>query len=262
MSVKINIVSLELKVGSSYSVHNGDETEEAMYLEELIPDGDQITAIMRLWEVSSTRWEKRGGHGPEPDPTRLILTDTRRAVSLSAISSPLDVVHAMDHRKVLKCHRGDVYFFSHAETSEGKTKKVGQKEILVAVNRATRKRMIGARLRIKVTNALWDDKLKFTVTFPFPKEEVMEILAEIFQVQVNPKSTTFLLSESRDLDEMCGYRWDVVSYGEKSHLLTSLQLRTLSSNNFIASLTFSQVPRIADFAQYRRHHTLLYFLCR
>jgi len=65
MSVKINVVTfdgLELKVGSSYSVHSGDEMEEAMYLEELIPDGDQITAIMRLWDVSSTRWEKRGGH--------------------------------------------------------------------------------------------------------------------------------------------------------------------------------------------------------
>jgi len=173
----------------------------------------------------------------------------------------VDVLHLEDYKKLPEDLKKGRYFFTHVE-SKGKAKRSSGATLRSSLNQASKKRLVGVTLRRAVQLELRKRNrscASLHLSFPFPKEEVIDVFEACEKGRRNGRAWRFFLSDPALLDELCGRGWDVFPFSDTFYnIVHSLKLSNLSTQSFQLSFQFSVCPGPFSHQDYRQR-TLSYF---
>ena len=249
-----NQEGLEIAVRCNYMIYAEGDIAKGVLVEDLQSDGESIFAISRLWEFANS-WDAMGNVHVLP-ATRYFLSNTVVALPLHLFLEEFNIVHATKLKAIPAEMRQPISTFSHVGDQDGKLRRVAASKVQFASSQGSRALSLGIKLRKAIATKLRKvnaTKGKITMCFPFAKDEVWRILQQHCNNVVSQgKSKMLRLQHRSQLDILCGERWDCHIFGSSAfNIVTSLHIKTCSTENFTITFRFLKDNRPFDQATYR-----------
>lgn len=225
----------------------------------------QNGALKRVVEMTSPKplLGKRGTKGfvgVEPHPYRVILAYHKIQLPLTDFWGAANVIHETEYKRIAPEISLNTYFFSHALDQHGVSKRSARGKIPLAQNFATKKRVVGSILRAEIKKKLSKRLPAFGTIrffFPFPKEEVLEILATVFRMSLRGRTHHGVLELPGALDPLCADLWDVQKWQDGVFtFVTALSFTSGATEAFNLKFKISRNPGYSP--QYREYSNVCF----
>lgn len=232
----VDLTHVIVRAGSNFVTFDDEDRSFIVHVVRIVLDGDQLTAECRLWRSHTFYWERANYQGREPHEKALVLGKDLVAIPLEDFVDVADVAHASEWKKIPQELRGGVFFFSHLEDENGKIRRVGKGAFQTQANEAVVRRGVGMTIRAYLRTKLKKRGHRagdIHLSFPFPKDDVVAVLSQYFNVMVKGNTSIFCVRSLEALDELCGPGWDYQQFQDGFwNAVTGFFLKIATTNHF------------------------------